>query len=181
MRVINLRSCRLAAIFLYLLQSLGDVAREEAERRRLLEQQGIEGKVIEGDGTQLAPHGNLSTFTPQSSPARKTKPASDSGRSPSSVRSYRSALQRLDRSIRQDQERLDSQRARLQAEKWAPPKVGPVSKSGGSAGTQARLQREIDELESKLKRIRRERQEIYEKGRKAGFLPGELDGRGLIP
>jgi hypothetical protein len=43
------------------------------------------------------------------------------------------------------------------------------------------LQREIDELESKLKRIRRERQEIYEEGRKAGFLPGELDGRGLIP
>jgi len=29
--------------------------------------------------------------------------------------------------------------------------------------------------------LRRERLETYDAGRKAGFLPGELDGKGLIP
>jgi hypothetical protein len=181
MRGVRFRSCRLAAFSLFLLQSLADVAREEAERRKGLEQQGIEAKVIEGDITRLAPNGNLSTSTLPSPAPKKTKPSSDSGKSPSSIRSFRSALQKLDRTIRQDQERLDSRRARLQAEKWALPKVGPVSRGGGSADSQARLQVEIGELESKLKRMRRERSEIYEEGRRAGFLPGELDGKGIIP
>ena len=36
-----------------MLQSLVDIAREEAERRKLLEQQGIEAKVIIGNGVSL--------------------------------------------------------------------------------------------------------------------------------
>jgi len=36
------------------------------------------------------------------------------------------------------------------------------------------------ELEAKLKRLKQERLEAYETGRKAGYLPGELDGKGII-
>jgi len=172
----------MAIFLLFALQSLADIAREEAKRREKLEEQGIEAKVIEGDITRLAPNGNLSTSTPQLPGPKKEKLSSPPDKAPSSVRSFRSALQKLDRAIRQDQERLGSLRARLQAEKWAPPKIGRVSTKGvGNAETQERLQAEIEELESKLKRTRRERSEVYEAGRKAGFLPGELDGKGLIP
>jgi len=181
MTAVNFRSCPLAALLLFSLQSLGDVAREEAERRKLLDQQGIEARVIEGDITHLAPNGNLSTSTPSSPGPKKTRSSPDSGKSLSTVRTFRSALQKLDRTIQQDQERLESRRARLQAGKWALPRVGRVSTHGESTDSQARLQAEIEELESKLKRMRRERSEIYEEGRKAGFLPGELDGKGIIP
>jgi len=43
------------------------------------------------------------------------------------------------------------------------------------------MQDQILELQSKLKRLRQERLDIYEAGKKAGFLPGELDGKGIIP
>jgi predicted RNase H-like nuclease (RuvC/YqgF family) len=181
MKGAKLRSCRLAAFFLFSLQSLADIAREEAERRKLLEQQGIEAKVIEGDPRHFAPNGNLTLSTPKPSSPKKEKTKSASSKGQPSVRSFRTALQRLDRTIRKDQERLDLLRTRLHSEKWAIPKVGRISKSVGKTDSQSRLQREIEDLESKLKRLRRERSEIYDAGRKAGFLPGELDGKGIIP
>ena len=45
----------------------------------------------------------------------------------------------------------------------------------------SRLQAEIEELELKLKQLRRERAETFDDGRKAGYLPGELEGKGIIP
>ena len=47
--------------------------------------------------------------------------------------------------------------------------------------SQSKLQAEIEELQIKLKRLQEERFEVYESGKKAGFLPGELEGKGIIP
>lgn len=179
MRIIKLRSCCLAAFVVLGMQSLADIAREEAERRKLLEQQGIEGKIVEGSAAHLAPKGNLTVSTTPSAAPKKTR--ATSAKNQSSVRSFRAALQKLDRTIRQDEERLESRRARLQAERWAIPKVGRVSSRSWTTETQNRLQEEIEELQAKLKQLRRERAEIYEEGKKAGFLPGELDGKGIVP
>jgi uncharacterized protein (UPF0335 family) len=43
------------------------------------------------------------------------------------------------------------------------------------------LREEIEDLELKLKRLQQERSEVYAEGKKAGFLPGELSGKGIIP
>jgi len=177
----NFRSSSLAVLLLFALQSLADVARQEAERRRRMDEQGIETKIIEGDPGLLAPNGNLTVFAPDHSAPKKSIKESASGKGQPSVRSYRNALQKLDRSIQRDEERLKARRARLQAEKWAPPKVGPISRSAGNADSLHRLQEEIEDLELRLKQQRKERSEVYDEGRKAGFLPGELDGKGLIP
>ena len=160
------------------MQSLADVAREEAERRRLLEQQGIEGKVFDGDAAQLAPNGNLTISTTPSALPKKERIASPKGQT--SARSYRTALQKRDRAIRQAEERLESRRARLQAGRWALPS-GRASGRNRTTDTESRLQEEIEDLQAKLKELRQERAEIYEEGRKAGFLPGELDGKGIVP
>lgn len=181
MMLINRRSCRLTAFFLLSLQSLSDIAREEADRRRRLDQQGIEAKIIEGVPEDLAPNGSLTTSTPDLAAAGQARASSTAGKSPPSARSYRTALQKLDRTIRKDQKRLKTLRSRLQAEKWAPPRVGPITRSGSAAEPQSRLQADIDELESRLKQLREERSELYAEGRKAGFLPGELDGKGIMP
>ena len=39
----------------------------------------------------------------------------------------------------------------------------------------------IKDWEVKLKRLRQDRFETYDAGLKAGFLPGELDGKGIWP
>jgi hypothetical protein len=179
MGIIKLKSCCLSAFLVLGMQSLADVAREESERRKLLEKQGIEGKVVEGSASALAPNGNLTVSTTPSETPKKTRAASP--KNPASVRSFRTALQKLDRSIRQEEARLESRSARLQAERWAIPKVGRVSSRSWTTDTQNRLQVEIEELQAKLKQLRQERAEIYEEGRKAGFLPGELDGKGIVP
>jgi chromosome segregation ATPase len=160
------------------LQSLADVARDEAERRKLLDQQGIEAKVIEVDAGQK---GNLTISTDSPPAARKDsqkKPARSDGRT--SVRSFRNALQKLDRAIRQNQERLESRRARLRSGRWEISKSGRASSSNAEK-SQSRLQEEIEDLEMKLNQLRQERSEVYQEGRKAGFLPGELDGKGIVP
>jgi hypothetical protein len=175
-------SCGLAAFLAFGMQSLADLARQEAERRKALDEQGIQGKVIEADPENLAPDGNLTTSTPAvTGLSRKSKPAAqNSSRSPS-AKSYRSALQKLDRSISRTEERLQLLRSRLQDERWAPPKVGRLSRRSGSTDSQSRIQAEIENLEIQLKQMRKERAEIYDAGRKDGFLPGELDGKGIIP
>jgi chromosome segregation ATPase len=163
------------------MQSLVDVAQKEAERRRLLEEQGIEGKVIVGNGTHLAPNGNITTSTgPPLAPVKKNE-KSDSPKNRASVRSYQTSLKKLDREIRQTEERLASRRERLQAEKWAPLKIGRSASRSRTKNSQNQLQKEIDELQIKLRRLREERFEVYEAGKKAGFLPGELEGKGIIP
>ena len=76
---------------------------------------------------------------------------------------------------------MAGKRARLQTEKRANFKSGKASKGAGAENLQNRLQAEIKELQIKLKQLRDERFEVYEAGKRAGFLPGELEGKALIP
>lgn len=160
----------------FLLQSLADFAREEAARRERLEQEGIEAKVITEAAEGL--QGNLSTSEgrPQSSGSAKSVSKNES-----SLRGFRSAIQKLDRSIRQQENRLKLRRARLQSLHRESRKKGEAPGSGKGADAQSRLAEEIEELEMNLKELRRERAEVYDEGKKAGFLPGELEGKGIIP
>jgi hypothetical protein len=159
-------------------QSLAEAARKEAERRKNLDQNGIEAKVIEEDDLpQAALLANVSI----SSPVLPSKPPSKESASKAKVQPYRSALQRYDREIKQREEKLNSLRARLNAEKWALPKLGKMTRSSGSSSSQEKLKVQIQDLELKLVQLRRERLETYDAGRKAGFLPGELDGKGVMP
>jgi hypothetical protein len=177
MRIQDIKSCCLITCLALGTQSLADAAREEAERRRLLEQQGIEGKVIEASAVPSTSRGNRAVSTDHSEKQKKAPAQNASPKSRAPRRNYRSELQKLDRTIRQDEDRLEVARARLGAEKWALPKTGKLQDSNRTANTQDRLQKEIDELQIKLKELRRERVETYEEGRKTGLLPGELEGR----
>jgi predicted RNase H-like nuclease (RuvC/YqgF family) len=181
MRIATLRSSCAVLLLLFHMQSLVDVAREEAERRQRLEEQGIVAKVIDGNTVGQARHGNVSTSTEPDSKQKESPSRSGSAKSRGSVQTYRSALQKLDRAIHQNEARLASMRTRLQAEKWANPKSGKSSNRTGTTDQQARLQSEMDDLQLKLKQLRDERFEVYEAGKKAGFMPGELEGRGIIP
>jgi predicted RNase H-like nuclease (RuvC/YqgF family) len=169
-----------AAVPLLTAQSLAEAARREAERRREIDRQGLEAKVIEGDPAQLAPGGNLST----SDPVRRDRPTADREVEPrrrGTPRFYRAKIQKLDREIRSGEDRIAALRERLRSERWALPKVGRISRSSGISGSQERLQAQIRDLESKVKQLRKERRETYDDGKRAGFLPGELDGKGQMP
>jgi hypothetical protein len=159
-------------------QSLSEAAQKEAERRKNLEQDGVEGKMIEGHNpSQMAPRGNLST----SSPSYSSKPTSLEPKSKARLQTFRSALQKYDREIKRDVERLGALRVRLDAERWTLPKTEKTSRQSDPRSSQNRLKTQIQDLELKLGQLRRERLETYDSGRKAGFLPGELDGKGLVP
>ena len=168
---------------LFSMQSLVDIARKEAERRKQLEQQGIEGKVFEGNPVPSNPDVNVTVWTdpPPAAGTQKTSARNDSSKKKESARSFRKALQKLDRLIKQHKDRLKSRRARLQSARWSIATTGRTAGRGKAANSQSKLQEEIEELEIKLKSLRRERAEIYEEGRKEGFLPGELDGHGIMP
>ncbi len=161
-------------------QSLAEAARREAERRKLLEQQGVEGKVIHGDVDQLAPNGNLTLSSPLL-PVPKAVIPSSNDKNRTSLQTFRKTLQKLDREIKKGEDRLEMLRTKLHAERWALPKVGRISNATNSTDTQDRIRAQIQELELNLKYLRQERLETYDSGRKAGYLPGELDGKGIIP
>jgi hypothetical protein len=170
----------LIPLFLLCLQSLADVARQEAERRKLLDQQGIEAKVI--DMVPKGSGGNLAVSTAVSSPSSpRTPKESVSSKRKTPVDGIRSALQKLDRSIQQTQERMESRRTSLHTERWAIPKTGRISSRSDTEKAQSRLKQEIEDLQKKLEQLRQERAELYDRGKKAGFLPGELTGKGIIP
>jgi hypothetical protein len=173
----NISTCFVTACVFFTMQSLADIAREEAERRQLLEQQGIEGRIIERRDAGSAPKENQAKALRPSDGQKKASTENAFPKSQASVRRYRAALQKLDRRIRQEEERLVLKRVRLEENRWALPKTGRLSTRSQAADTQERLQKEIDELQIKLKGLRLEREETYEEGRKAGFLPGELEGK----
>jgi hypothetical protein len=180
MRIENIQSCCMAAFLFLGLQSLADVAREEAERRRLMDQQGIEAKVIERDyGSQAADRNQTQRDVPSSAPKKSSSSSSIKDRG--SALNYRSALQKLDRSILQEERRLETKRERLQAARRAPLRISSRADGNQTSNNLFRLQSEIEDIEAKLKQLREERMEKYDEGLKAGFLPGELDGKGIIP
>jgi hypothetical protein len=159
------------------LQSLADIARQEAERRRQLDRQGIEAKSITMESAASASPGNvtLSSMPPSSTKQKNTTSAD--ARENRSVRGFSSALRKLDNAIRQTEGRLQTKRTSAQSQSGALLK-GKNDSRGKSA---SRLQEEIRELEMKLEQLKQERLETYQAGKKAGFLPGELDGKGIIP
>jgi hypothetical protein len=168
----------MTAIVVFGMQSLADVAQKEAERRKQIEQQGVEEKVIVGNGDLAASDGNLTVSTP--SGARPLKEAANK-KNHASVQHYRSALQKLDRIIRQNEIQLESLRARLQSEKWALQKIPRNSKGSLPIDKQTKLQEQINTLQAKTELVRQERNGIYQSGKRDGYLPGELDGKGIIP
>jgi ribosome-associated translation inhibitor RaiA len=170
----------LSLLLLLCVQSLADVARQEAERRRALDQQGIEAKVINTVTPDSVGNLAISSGVPSVAP-RKTSNGSAAPKGKASVQAIRSALQKLDRSIQQTKERLESRRARLQSERWRNPQTIRASNGGDAEKIQTRLKQEIEDLQRKLEQLQLERSEVYDRGRKAGFLPGELTGKGMIP
>lgn len=155
-------------------QSLSELAKKEAERRKLLDQQGIEAKKIDqGDTAKLAAKGNvsLSSLPPGSRPPSMSK--TQPGKKPS-LEKYRTELRNLDSEIRRDDERLASLRKRLELEKDLPIRLGRGGRPSAASTSKARLQNQIQDLESKLKRLRQDRLKTYDAARKAGFLPGDL-------
>jgi predicted RNase H-like nuclease (RuvC/YqgF family) len=161
--------------------TLADVARKESERRKRLEQQGIEGKVIDADAVIKSSSGNLTVSTVSGTESEDSTVQNNKSEKRSSIRSYRNALKKLDRTIRKAKDDLARLREQFRKARWAPLKIGRRSNSGKSEEKQNRMQAEIEELESELRELRRERSEIFNEGRRAGFLPGELDGKGIIP
>ncbi|HYK90682.1 MAG TPA: hypothetical protein VE398_18055 [Acidobacteriota bacterium] len=160
-------------------QSLADAARRESERRKALEEQGIEGKTISGQ-LQSVTDGSVPQVTGPA-PVRSASGRSLSARKQPSLQALRTTLQKLDLEIQHGEERLALLRARMESEKWQLPKIGRNSRGGSNNSARERLGFQIKELEAKMKHWRRERSATYESGRKAGFLPGELDGKGVMP
>jgi hypothetical protein len=181
MRNIKLKSCGLVLLLVLDAQSLVDVAREEAERRQAIDRQGITAKVIDGNTMPSTQNAHVTTSTGSIASSSPASAKSGSPKGKASVQGYRSSLQKLDREIRQNEASLVLKRARVQAEKWANAGGGRASSSGRSGSALNQLQAEIDQIQAKLKQLRSERFETYEAGKKAGFLPGELEGRGIIP
>jgi hypothetical protein len=171
------------AAFLFLgMQSLSDVAREEAERRRLLDQQGVEAKVIERDSGQRAADKDLTQKKVPSPIPVKVYVSSNKNKDRGSARNYRNALQKLDRAILREEGRLEVKRERLQSMRGSPPRISTSRLDRNQTSNNiTRLQSDIEDMEEKLNQLRQERADKYEEGLKAGFLPGELDGKGVMP
>lgn len=143
-------------------QSLAEAAHKESERRRSLEERGISGRVIEQhDTTQRRLNGNVSVFAPVPATRRAERPAPNT---------FRKALQVLDREIQQGEDRLALLKEKIQTARRAAHVPTRSSRSGS-------LQADLRECELKLKRLRQDRLDTYNAGRKAGFLPGELEGK----
>jgi hypothetical protein len=168
-------------LFVFDMQSLTDFARHEAERRRLLEEQGIQAKVIVNNTAGTASNGEEAVTETPPAKGKETAARSDSPKGRRSVGSYRTALQKLDRQIQQTEERLTSLRAQLHAEKWSLSKTRRASGRSKPKKSASQLQAEIDGLQLKVKHLREERFDVYESGKKAGFLPGELEGKYTNP
>jgi chromosome segregation ATPase len=155
---------------LFSIQSLADLARKEAERRKQLDQQGVPAKVItQTETSKLAPEGAISV----SSIPRTTVSSSGSDKpgKKRSLEKYREELNRLDREIRAGEEHLVSARKKLETEK----------KRMQLTSAKLRLQEQIQDLETRVKRLKEERLKAYDQARRAGYLPGELDGKGITP
>lgn len=175
------KTCLVTAVVFWGLQSLADIASEEARRRKLLSQSGVEAKVIGADSDSICLTRSLTVSTPSSTKSDKKPAQAASSKSRPAIRSFQTALKKLDKAIRKEEEKIQKLHERLRKERWALPKVGRVSGSGLNEEDRARLQAEIEELELKLKQLRRERTATFDDGRKAGYLPGELEGKGIIP
>jgi chromosome segregation ATPase len=154
-------------------QTLAEAARKEAERRSGVGAQQRETDVLTNDELlKRAKRGNVGLFSPERSKTGLPGPSADLSRG--SPERFIRALQKIDREIRQVEERLTSLRERERRERWSLPPVGRIARSSAASKD---YRPQIRELESKLEGLRSERREVYDQGRRAGFYPGELDVR----
>jgi hypothetical protein len=153
-------------------QTVSEAALKEADRRKLLEQQGVEGKtILQGDVGKLGAGANVTSGTPLP-PASRPATARESPPKPDR---YRSQLLKLDGEIRRMEEKLSVLRSRLETERHFPFRLGRTSNAVQK--TEAQIRSYADRIE----RLRLERMKVYDAGLRAGFLPGELDGKGIVP
>jgi predicted RNase H-like nuclease (RuvC/YqgF family) len=189
MKTLTFRFCLILAGFVFIplseltiaAQSLVDAARREAERREGLEQLGIEETVIEGNGESYSGEGNVSVFTPSATTPPKRSEAPSSAKNQSSLSRYRKTIQKLDQNIVKEQERRKRLQDRLDDLRREGYRIGDLAKRRRNEESQNRTREQIEELEVNLKLMRKERNDVYDSGRKAGFLPGELEGKGIVP
>jgi len=159
--------------------SLADAARKEAERRRALETQGVEAKVIAMSGPARVQSDKAVVSRPL--PKVPRVETQESSATAGHLRSVRNGLERMDRQIRETADRLAVLKSRADtARKENITRLRRPSARQGPT-TEDRLRTEIQLLEAKLVRLREERLRAYDAGRRAGFLPGELDGKGAVP
>ena len=162
-------------------ESLADAARRESERRKEVDRLGIEETVIIGNGRCSAREGNVTISDPSEIKPLKDSSQTSSPKNSSSLRQYRTTLQKMDRDIRKNEARLEKLRDRLQDLRRKNLTIRDISKIGKNEESRDQTQAEIEALQDELKQQRRERMEVYDSGKKDGFLPGELEGKGIIP
>ncbi|MBN2242471.1 MAG: hypothetical protein JW793_07260 [Acidobacteria bacterium] len=165
----------------FAMQSLADAARREAERRENLERSGIEGKVIEGNGEASVAEGNVTLFAPSEVYPEDTIRSTPGPEYRSPLRQYRAKLQKLDREIEKKEVRLEKLRSRLDSLRRESLRIGNFTGLSRNEDSRDRTQEQMDELQTDLALLRKERRELYDQGRKEGFLPGELDDKGIVP
>ena len=66
---------------------------------------------------------------------------------------------------------------RIDAERPAPVKTAKGSLGSGANPTLDKLRWQVQDLESQLGGLRAERSDVFQAGRRAGYQPGELEGR----
>jgi len=162
-------------------QSLADAARAEAERRERVRQLGIEETVIEGNGGCYSGEGNVTLLDPPRTGRTETASAGTSSKDRGSLNRIRSQLQKLDRSIRKEEARLKKLQDRIGVLRRDNLRISDISRIPANEESKRKTLEEIAELEDKLRTLKRERADIYDEGRREGYLPGELQGRGIIP
>jgi hypothetical protein len=161
-------------------QSLAEAARREAERRKGIEQKGVPSKRIDSSDVTPAPSGGtVSLSSPVSGSATNSAGTVRMEPRPA-LRTFQSQLQKLDREIAQADEKLKLLRARVEAERWAPVRTTKGSIGSVIPSSLEQLRRQVGDLERKLATLRKERADVFLAGRKAGYLPGELENRGII-
>ncbi len=161
-------------------QSLTEVARKEAERRQKIDQQNVPVKRIESvDLASASSNGTVSvSHTESRSTSLKVPAPRPDARA--TLRSFQTRLQKLDNDIAQAEERLRLLRARAEAERWTVVRTPKGSRGGGLISGQDQFRWQILEAEGKLAGLRRDRSDVFQAGRKAGYLPGELEMRGIV-
>jgi hypothetical protein len=160
-------------------QSLADFARKEAERRKLIDLQGMETREISSDKVQKQGSGGLTTSRLPTE--RRAPPVRETGAQRQiPISSFRNPLKKLDGEIRQCEDRMTGLKERIEADKRILPRLNARGVDTSAAARERKLS-EFRDLELKLKRLRQDRREHYDAGLKAGYLPGELDGHGSMP
>jgi chromosome segregation ATPase len=170
-----------AATSVFAMQSLADAARREAERRDRIERLGIEEKVIEENGICSDPGGNVSVFMPSEIESEEPAAAAFPAKDRSTLRRYRAKLQKLDKDIGKGETRLESLQDRLDSLKRKSLRIEDFKGFSRNDESRDRILEQIEALKIDLKQLRKERREVFDAGRKEDFLPGELDGKGIIP